>query len=325
MRMKRSQQRLPHTAKSKQISFGAVQALSADVISLRPRSENSEAREQNKPSPEVDTTLDLPLQEICRAWSKVTKDHSDLLMNWIFAGYWQCAFESGGQSPIFQWVTENHCLNSVSGNVSYARTPAGNITALKEKLRWPRGDLFLFLVALEKSECSGPLASRPSRTCKPTEDELRAMAGRPIRTYPRDFVSIWLPELYMGRDDFGRRYTGSSLSAGAPLDSFWLGPTSAVTTRVELDLNSEPKRPDQAVDAAQLLHSPKTDTRKPRTRGPRGKKIAAAIEVMKGIDPNRLDGMLEKELVEEVGSKPSARLLVTRAGGYGPNATISDK
>lgn len=296
--MKQPLPRLPDTGKAKRSTPDNPQTRAAEVISFRPQ-KVAETREKQKLFCGAE---DLKLVEVCRGWSKVTKDDPDLLMNGIFAAYWQCAFDGGGQSRLFQWVSGKHCLNFVSGNVSYARAPAGNITATREKLPWPRSDLFLFLVAQEKSEGSGPLASRPSRTCKPTEDELRAMADRPIRTYPHDFLSIWLPIFHIARDDFTQWYTGSSLSAGAPLYSFCPGPNGAAVTRVEVDVNSERHLLDETVKATNQADRVQAGPLNFRAKSGSGRKPILRPEELKAVQDHL------KEILDEEGEEDLAAI-----------------
>src|SRR5262249_12883664 len=58
---------------------------------------------------------------------------------------------------------------------------------------------------------------------EPSEDEMKALAARPVATYSASF-QIWLAELRMRRNPFAAWYSTSALSAGAPLESFWPGP-----------------------------------------------------------------------------------------------------
>jgi len=47
---------------------------------------------------------DLSLTEVCRAWSKVSEDDPNVLMQRIFEAFWRGEFERHGQSVIFQLV-----------------------------------------------------------------------------------------------------------------------------------------------------------------------------------------------------------------------------
>ncbi len=156
----------------------------------------------------------LPILEISRAWSKVTKDSADLLVQGFFAAYWRGHFETHGVSAVFQLCKPDgpyvSSWNAKEGEGTYEITQVGKrqLTAKRERVYWSRRDLFRDrLVGADGSE-----------------DEMRALATRQVSKYPSDFLTIWLPELRIERADFARWYSNCSLSAGAPLESFWPGP-----------------------------------------------------------------------------------------------------
>jgi hypothetical protein len=168
----------------------------------------------------------LQLREISRAWSKVSKDDASLLLDGLFAAFWKGRFETYDGSALFQLVSDiENALNGTTNNVSYAFLPTKDgtvcLTAETSRLDWKRRDLFLLLVDLEKTDRTGALSMRASRNSDPTEDEMKALATRPVATYSASFQSIWLPKLRIGRNPFAAWYSTSSLSAGASLETFW--------------------------------------------------------------------------------------------------------
>ena len=194
--MKRPQRRLLDIGMPEPARTGGARSDGAEVISLRPKSGSSAARDQDK----AYRSHDPQLLEICRAWSKVTRDDPKLLMNGIFSAYWHGAYDMDGKSAIFQWISKKEDRVNV----------------------WPCRDLFLFLAGLERLSGGSIFDPRfyQAHTREPSEDEMRAMAAYPISAYPSDFVAIWLPELHIVREPFAAWYSTSSLSAGAPLESF---------------------------------------------------------------------------------------------------------
>jgi len=187
----------------------------------------------------------LCFKEIARAWSKVSADNPKMLTEALVSAFWRGEFETDGQSALFILLPPDSAkFERRPGNyatrgevvVKVAEDLQSNVTADRKKSPILREVVayMLYRPAGQRAIVSGYAAdfakwsddkrdlAYPNWRAE-HEDVYRAHSTTPFEQWPtgpvdmRYYCSRWC----IRRHDFARWYRISSLSAGAPLDSFW--------------------------------------------------------------------------------------------------------
>src|SRR5262245_40318676 len=189
---------------------------------------------------------ELSLAEIARAWSKVSGDKPELLVEALVnTGFWPGEFERNGQSVLFMllppdsasserrsgnYATQGEVVVKVAEDLhSYVTADRKRSPILRENVAyvlWRPSGWRAIVPGYPADFAEWPDDKRdlayPDWRAK-HEDVYRAHSTIPMEKWPtspvdmRYHCSLWR----IRRDDFARWYRNSSLSAGATLEHFW--------------------------------------------------------------------------------------------------------